>query len=143
MRKIFYANLPNYLKHWFKDDDYYKDLRKPMPESIPLNSPHIMYMTLCNKRRIFSQRRSKRLANKKKKERGERVKNVKPAEDVGKILKRHRYADWQKDETESETAEDFSSTDTTLTNTSYQIEDRIYMKELLEDPAIADWKDLT
>ena len=108
-----------------------------MPETIPLNGPHVMYMAICNKQRIFSNRRSQRLANKNKKERGERVKNVKSPEDVGNILRRHRYADWQKNKTETETTEDYSMTGTMMTDTSYQIEDRIYMKELLEDPAIA------
>ena len=108
-----------------------------MPETIPLNSPHVMYVAICNKQRIFNQRRSQRLANKNKKKRGERVKEIKSPEDVGDILRRHRYVDWQKDETETETLEDYSIAATMVTDRSYQIEDRIYMKDLLEDPAIA------
>ena len=33
-QRIFYANIPDYLKCWFKNDDYYKDLNRPMPQEI-------------------------------------------------------------------------------------------------------------
>ena len=138
-QRIFYANIPNYLKKWFKNDDYYKELNKPMPEEITLNSHYVMYMAIGNREKMYpNQRKSKRLEDKRKRKRGEDTdKSKSKPKDVGDILKGHRFANWQDTETDEDYSEDdYSTMNSMVSDRSYQIEDRIYMAELLKDPAI-------
>ena len=137
-QKIFYANIPKYLMRWFENDKYYQEIRDPLPEKVQLDSPYVMYMCISARQRMYvqnKQRKSQRLINKNKRKRGESIKELKRPEDVGNILRKHRYADWQKDKSET-TESTFTKANSITTNGSYYVEDRIWMKELLDDPAI-------
>ena len=128
--KIFYANVTNHLKKWFKNDDHYKD-------EITLNNHYVMYMAIGNRERIHAnQRKSKSLENKRKRKSGEDTEQLKP-KDVGDIVKGHRFSNCQ----ESDADEDYSQDDywtmtSMVASRSYQMEDRTYMEELLKDSAI-------
>ena len=136
-QKIFSDNLPNYLKKWFKNDDYYKDLTKHMPDEITLNSHYVLSVAIGNGERVFaSQRKSKRLANKRKRKRREDTEQLKQ-QDIGDIFKSHGFAKWQESDTdEDHSDDDYSTLNSMISNRSHQIEDRTYMEELLKDPAI-------
>ena len=76
------------------------------------------------------------MENKRKRKRGEDTAQSKP-KDVGDILKVYRIAKWQEsDADEDHPDDDYTTMNCVVSNRSYEMEDIIYMEEVLKDPAI-------